>query len=75
MVGHYLDNLGLLIEQGLLERAPAEAFLGLSAQGMWDKLGPYIRDERSTKPSRATYQCNFEKFVTPHPRRRWWRRG
>lgn len=63
LVGHYLDNVGLLVEHELLSIGPARAFLGGSALVMWEKLELIIRAERTKGGLRSSYQAHFEDFV------------
>lgn len=45
-VTHFLDSIGLLVHQELLELAHARTYFGLSILNMWLIAGPYVYSER-----------------------------
>ena len=53
-VSHYLDNLGVLVANGLLEPELAAGFLGDSALRLWRDLYPFITRERELRTQRPT---------------------
>jgi hypothetical protein len=61
-VSHYLDNLGVLVDNGLMDPQLAAGFLGNNVIEMWDALAPFIRADRARGPVRG-YQRYFESLV------------
>jgi len=57
-VCHYLDNLGVLVTEGLVEPRIVTRFLGRSAIDLWERLHPCIKLERAKR--NGNYQRYFE---------------
>jgi len=61
-LSHYLDNLGVLVSDGLVDPRIVARFLGVSAIATWIRLEPYIRSERTLRGD-DIYQMHFENLV------------
>jgi hypothetical protein len=59
---HYLDNLGVLVANGLFPAEVATGFLGVTAVQLWEGLQPFIETERSRRPGRL-YLEHFEHLA------------
>jgi hypothetical protein len=62
-VSHFLDSVGALVHQELLQVGPARSFLGGSTLEMWAKLGPFILEQRRRDGVRV-YQMHFEHLAS-----------
>jgi hypothetical protein len=59
---HYLDNLGVLMANGLFPADIATGFLGVTAVQLWSGLRPFIEVERRRRPGRL-YLEHFEHLA------------
>jgi hypothetical protein len=67
-VCHFLDNLGVLVAEGLMDSEIAARYLGDTAIALWKRLLPYIEAERNRRlasgiPGAADYLRYFEHLV------------
>jgi hypothetical protein len=64
---HYLDHLGLLVDQKLADEKSIGGFIGDAIINLWQSLEPYIRAERAKRqrerPDDAQYQLYFEDLA------------
>lgn len=68
LISHFLDNLGVLVAEGLMKPELAARFLGDTAISLWLKLEPSIQKERELRASRLwsgarDYQRYFEDLA------------
>jgi hypothetical protein len=61
IVCHYLDQLGLLVDQGLVRPEAVAGFMGESVLRNWRALEPYIETERALR--NEDYAKYFESLV------------
>ncbi len=61
-VAYYLDNLGLLVEKGLVSPTDIIQLVGGSIQRQYEKLGPFIELERKARPE-PIYMRGFEHLA------------
>lgn len=61
-VAHYLDQLGFLVDQRLIDPHAVAGFMGPSVLRSWEVLAPYIRQERAARGSPA-YSRYFEDLA------------
>jgi hypothetical protein len=52
-VCHYLDNLGVLVAEQLMDAAVAARYLGDTCLALWKRLRPYIEAEREKRARRG----------------------
>lgn len=67
-VCHYLDNLGVLVSEGLMDTKIAARFLGNTAVSLWDRMQPHIEAERRLRveqgqPGGGDYLRYFEDLA------------
>jgi hypothetical protein len=60
-VCHYLDHLGFLVNQGLVDPIAVAGFMGDSMLRCWDELWPYIEAERKARD--GPYAQYFEDLA------------
>jgi hypothetical protein len=60
---HFFDNVGILVANDLIPPDPMIAFFGGSALNCWERMLPYISEERA-KWGTPLYQAYFELFVS-----------
>jgi hypothetical protein len=65
---HYLDHLGLLVDQKLADEEVIGSFIGVAIISLWQSLEPYVRAERAKRlrdrggPD-VQYQLYFEDLA------------
>lgn len=65
-VSHYLDNLGVLVANDLLNPHLAAGFLGDSTLRLWSLLEPFIERERALRSPNAYLQYFEHLAATVH---------
>ena len=66
-VSHFYDNIGLLIDKGIIDQEMVIDFMGLGAKNTWEVLEPFIRLERMKRgdpTGRIGYQEYFEDMIS-----------
>jgi hypothetical protein len=60
-LANYLDNLGLLVDRGLVDVVLVAGFMGNAIIPLWDKMRPFIDAERARRST--DYMRYFEALV------------
>lgn len=61
-VVNYLENVGLVMQLGLVKPRVVVGFMGVSAERIWDELATFIACERETRPD-GLYLEYFEHLA------------
>lgn len=61
-VANYLENVGLVMQLGLIEPRVVVGFMGVSAERIWDELASFIALERESRPD-GLYLEYFEHLA------------